>query len=119
MGIGCGSKGYCKNILIAPSVDDVDRNYAIGYAGEGADAAFGHPGDGKCDRVDTNYFAIAYCSKKPTDLMYMYEFIKADYVSISPRIDINFSELLMGDGYEMKPSDPFPFMRRTGNELVI
>lgn len=119
VGIGCGSKGYCKNILIAPSVDDVDRNYAIGYAGEGADAAFGHPGDGKCDRVDTNYFAIAYCSKEPTDLMYMYEFIKADYVSISPRIDINFSELLMGDGYEMKPSDPFPFMRRTGNELVI
>ena len=69
--------------------------------------------------MDTNYFAIAYCSKEPTDLMYMYEFIKADYVSISPRIDMNFSGLLMGDGYEMKPSDPFPFIRRIGNELVI
>ena len=118
VGIGCGSKGYCKNILVAPTAEGV-WTYAIGYAGEGADAAFGHPGDGKCDRVDTNYFTIAYCSKEPTDFMYMYDFIRADYVSISPRIDWNLFDWLMGDGFEMTPADPFPFMRRTGNELVI
>lgn len=119
VGIGCGSKGYCKNILIAQNTDETVWTWIFGYAGEGADAAYGHPGDGQCDRVDTNYFTIAFCSKEPTEMMYMYEFIKADYVSISPRINWNVSELGMKDGYEMKPADPFPLINRTGNELVI
>ena len=119
VGIGCGSKGYCKKILIAPNTDETVWTWIFGYAGEGADAAYGHPGDGKCDRVDTNYFTCAFCSKEPTERMSMAEFIKADYVSLSPRIAWNVNDLMMKDGFEMKPADPFPLVNRTGNMLVI
>ena len=104
---GCGSKGYCKEIS---HIWGYDESYGevIGYAGEGADAVFGHPGDGQCERINVTSITIAYCSKEPTDTMYISDFLKADYVSLMRRpelLDFDWSVWPMEDGFFMyRPS---------------
>lgn len=118
---GCGSKGYCKEIS---HIWGYDESYGevIGYAGEGADAVFGHPGDGQCERINVTSITIAYCSKEPTDTMYISDFLKADYVSLMRQpelLDFDWSVWPMEDGFFMKPCDPWPVIRRRGYQLAL
>ena len=116
--VGCGKQGYCKEIILK-STNENNWNYVYAWAGKGADAAYGHPGDGQCEYVYVAFSMYACCSKEPTEDMLISDFIKADYVSMNTQIDWNISELSMFDGYEWNDGYWFPPIRRSGNELVI
>lgn len=121
VGIGCGKGGYCKEIIMESSYN-LYMSFVLAWAGEGADAAYGHPGDGRCEYVYADYCMVAYCSKEPTEEMSITEFVKADYISLNPAIDWNLSEypIMMYDGYDQWYDGlGFPPLTRTGNELVI
>ena len=77
-------------------------------------------GGGFITYVCADYCVFAYCSKEPKEVMKISEFIKANYVSLNPAIDWNFSGFQTYDGYD-DWFDGFgiPRVRRIGNELHI